>query len=54
MDEILLIREIRAKIANHIHYKVNGDNWEEHKYLLEVIERVDKYLKDRDSEYDNT
>jgi hypothetical protein len=52
MSEIELIRQLRSKISNHIHYNVNGDNWKENKYLFEVVEQIDSYLKERDREFE--
>lgn len=52
MKEIMLIRQIRSDIANQLHYKVNGDNWSEYKYLIDVVDRIDSYLKQMDEEYE--
>lgn len=52
MSEVLMIRQIRQKISNHIHYDVKAENWNENKYLFEVIEQIDSYLKERDREYE--
>ena len=52
MSELLLIRQIRSDLANHMHYNVNGDNWTDNKYLVDVMQRIDNYLQERDKEYD--
>lgn len=52
MNEMTLIRKIRSEIAEHIHYKMDGENWSENKYLVQVVEDIDYFLKQRDKEFD--
>ena len=52
MVSVAFIRNLRAKLDNHLHYNVTAENWEKHYWLIEAMKDIDAQIKALEEEFD--